>query len=120
MQSSKEWGLKALLTVALPTSHRVQWKLSLLSHHGLEFQVEAELQEVTPEYPGPLEVRAEGGERQGETNWYQLDLLGTWKKVSSPQPCPSRRRSPLAQMCENWVQSPLQRTNRTLKQNLHA
>jgi hypothetical protein len=41
-------------------------------------------QEVTPESPGPLKVRVEGVERQGETNWYQLDLVGAWKKKSPP------------------------------------
>jgi hypothetical protein len=39
---------------------------------------------VTPESPGPLKVRVEGVERQGETNWYQLDLVGAWKKKSPP------------------------------------
>lgn len=59
-----------MLTALIPTTRLGQRELSTVSHPGLAFQIEAELQEVTPEYPGPLKVRVEGGERQGETNWY--------------------------------------------------
>jgi hypothetical protein len=43
VQRGKEWGLKALLIPVLPTTRPVQRELGPLPHHGLKFQVEAEL-----------------------------------------------------------------------------
>lgn len=75
MQRGKERGLKALLTASLPITKGTQpivtprprvsgWSRTA----GGDIRV-----------PKPLKVRVEGGERQAETNWYQLALLGTWK-----------------------------------------
>lgn len=81
-------------------------------------------QEVRSEHPGP-----EGAERQrsvtkGETNWYQLDLLGTWKNPL-PHAMPSLEISSgvthLPSVCEVLGSVPTtKQQQKTLKQDLHA